>query len=231
MKGSGAMQSNKYSVLQRVVDHLRANIASAAWRVGDKIPSENELTRKLGVSRASVRMAIQQFVALGLMESHHGKGTFIVSDNVNTLPAGVRAVSETECRDIEKILEFRSIVEPETCFLAVQNADDALVGRLRSHLNALVAGIGDSEEFVRHDIRFHTEISRASDNPILAKCLGEVFQQNVQDHKQINKIFGYKDGVYYHSLILKAFESRDPKLARTLMAEHLNQALELLRAH
>ena len=228
-KGTGDMQNNKYSVSQRVVDYLKTNIANATWRVGDKIPSENQLTRELGVSRASVRMAIQQFIALGIMESFHGKGTFIVSNDVNTLPAGINAVSETECRDVEKILEFRSIVEPETCFLAAQKADAEVVDRLRGHLNALVANIGNSEEFVRHDILFHMEISRASGNPILEKCLREIFQQNLQDHKQINKIFGYKDGVYYHSLILKAFENHDPRLARNLMGEHMKQALELLR--
>lgn len=225
------MQTHKYSVSQKVVDHMRTNIVGGVWPVGEKIPSENQLTRELGVSRASVRMALQQFIALGLMESHHGKGTFVISNETDVLSRGSNGVSEEDCRDVEKVLEFRAIVEPEACFLAAQKADDATIDSLRDHLNALVANIGNSEEFVRHDINFHTEISRASENPLLEKCLREVFQQNLRNHQQINKIFGYKDGVYYHTLILKAFESHDPKLARTLMAEHLKQALEQLRPH
>lgn len=223
------MQTAKLSVSQRVIDYLKANIADATWKVGEKIPSENELTRTLGVSRASVRLAIQQFIALGVLESFHGKGTFIVKNDLDALVSAADSVTETECRDIEKILQFRAILEPESCYLAAENADQAVVDRLRNELNSLVASIGDSEEFVRHDMLFHMEIGRASGNPLLEKSLRDVFSQTVQNHRQINKIFGFKDGVYYHSLIVKAFESHDPKRARNLMAEHLNQALTLLR--
>ncbi|MCD8351617.1 MAG: FadR family transcriptional regulator [Planctomycetaceae bacterium] len=219
----------RYSASQKVVDYLRSNIADGAWKVGEKIPSEHELTRELGVSRTSIRQAIQQFIALGVMESFHGKGTFIVSNEVVSAPGGVGAVSEVECRDVEKVLEFRSILEPKAAFLAAQNATDEVIEQLRRHLNALVTSIGDSEEFVRHDLLFHTEICRASGNPLLERSLREVFALTQQDHKKINTIFGFKDGVYYHSLILKAFESHDPQLVQNLMAEHLEQALEQLR--
>ena len=220
----------RYSASQKVIDYLKNNIANATWKVGEKIPSENELTRELGVSRTSIRQAIQQFIALGVMESFHGKGTFIVSNDFDHAPVGIGAISENECRDVEKVLEFRAILEPRAAYLAAQQADEALVASLRDSLNKLVSAIGDSEEFIRYDMLFHLEICRASQNPLLEKSLREVFTVTVQDHKKINKVFGYKDGVYYHSLILKAFESRDPKLVHDLMAEHLEQALEQLRS-
>ena len=223
------MQSGRYSVAHKVIDYLKENIANGNWKVGDKIPSENTLTRELGVSRVSVRLAIQQFIALGVMKSHHGKGTFLVSDSRELINAGPAGVSENECRDVEKILEFRLMIEPEGCFLAVGKTDEQTVENLRRHLNALVASIGDSEEFVKNDIRFHVEIGRASGNPLVEKYLREVFAHNLQDHKHINKLFGYKDGVYYHSLILKAFETKNAKLARKLMDEHLRNALEQIK--
>ncbi|MCD7895190.1 MAG: FCD domain-containing protein [Planctomycetaceae bacterium] len=223
------MQTVKYTASQKVIDYLKRNIANTTWRIGDKIPSEHELTREIGVSRASIRMAIQQFIALGIMESHHGKGTFIVSSNLNPIATNPNSISEIQCRDIKKVLEFRAILEPEAAFLAVGNADDRVVANLKRHLDDLVGSIGDSEEFVRHDMLFHLEISRASDNPLVEKSLRDVFAETLHNHKQINDIFGFKDGVYYHSLIHKAFESRDPNLARNLMAEHLNQALDQLQ--
>lgn len=219
----------KYSASQKAIEYLKTNLANATWRVGEKIPSENELTRKLGVSRASIRQAIQQFIALGMVESFRGKGTFIVSNAPNAAPGGFGAITEKECRDLEKILEFRAILEPRAALLAAQRANKTALATLCEHLNKLVASIGDSEEFVRYDMLFHLEICRASQNPLLEKSLREIFNVTVQDHKKINKVFGYKDGVYYHSLILKAFRKRDPKLVRDLMAEHLEQALKQLR--
>ncbi|MCC8189297.1 MAG: FadR family transcriptional regulator [Planctomycetes bacterium] len=223
------MTVTKLTVAQQVIDRLRGSIADGVWKVGDKIPSENQLTRELGVSRASIRLAIQQFIALGVMESHHGKGTFITSTDVRAMGRGIDMVGEKECQDIETVLEFRVIVEPECCRLAAAKGDDACLAELRRLLDGMVSSIGNSEEFVRNDIRFHMAISRASGNPLLEKSLRDVFSATIQDHQRINTLFGFKDGVYYHSLILKAFESRDSKRARKLMAEHLEQALEQLR--
>ena len=67
----------KSNITQQVVQFIKKNIDNGNWRIGEKIPSENKLAESLGVSRASVRMAIQQFIAIGVLESVHGKGTFV----------------------------------------------------------------------------------------------------------------------------------------------------------
>lgn len=218
----------KPSVSQQVIQHMHDNIANDTWRVGDKIPSEHMLTRELGVSRASVRLAIQQFIALGVLSSRHGKGTYVLSNNLDALKSNGNSITMKECVDVAKVLEFRLLIEPEACFLATKHGDDALFQRLRAHLNAMVANIGNSEEFIRQDILYHEEIGQASGNPLLNKCLRDIFTQTAPNHQAINKIFGYKDGIYYHSLILKAMEGRDAKHARKLMTEHLQQALDQL---
>lgn len=224
------MQSAKTTVSQQVVEYLKRNIADKAWGIGEKIPSENTLTRELGVSRASVRLAIQQFIALGILDSVHGKGTFIMDDNMEAFDNNLSLsnIAQNECRDAAKVLEFRLILEPQTCYVAVERMGEGTLERLREHLHAQVASIGDSEAFIRHDMQFHLEICRASENLLLYKALREVFEQTKQNHKRINTIFGYKDGVYYHSLLFKAFEGRNRKEARRLMTEHLQQALEQL---
>ena len=59
--------------------YLKEQIDSGAWKAGEKIPSENTLTKELGVSRASVRDAIRYFAGQGVLESRHGKGTFLLT--------------------------------------------------------------------------------------------------------------------------------------------------------
>jgi GntR family transcriptional repressor for pyruvate dehydrogenase complex len=75
---------------------------------------------------------------------------------------------------------------------------------------------------------FHEEISRATGNRLLEKCLKEVFQQKAKNHKQINEAFGFNDGIYYHTLLLEAIETKNFRKARKLMKEHLQQAIERL---
>ena len=229
MSGEQATAS-KPSASRQAADYLRKHIAAGSWHVGEKIPSENTLARELGVSRVSVRLAIQQFITLGVLESARGKGTFLKTGDLAVLghgPGG-SGIGRNDCRNVAKVIQFRLFLEPEACYLAAEKNDPAVTERLREHLHALVANIGDSERFIEHDIRFHLEIARASDNPLVYRALRDVFRQTQRDHRRINDIFGYKDGVYYHSLIQKAFESNNPRLARKLMAEHMQQALDQL---
>lgn len=72
------MSSSEHkNVTEDVVDYLKQKIMDGTWKPGDKISSENELTACLSVSRASVRYAIQHLIAVGVLESFQGKGTFV----------------------------------------------------------------------------------------------------------------------------------------------------------
>lgn len=61
---------------QTVASWLRRSIESGWIETGDKLPSESELIRRFGVSRNSVRQAINELTQEGLVETRHGIGTF-----------------------------------------------------------------------------------------------------------------------------------------------------------
>ena len=46
------------NITQQVIGYMKENIESGNWKVGEKIPSEHELTALLGVSRSSIRQAV-----------------------------------------------------------------------------------------------------------------------------------------------------------------------------
>lgn len=219
----------KQNITQQVIEYLKNNIENGNWNVGEKIPSENKLTEILKVSRASVRVAIQQFIAIGILESIHGKGTFLKSNDLRAFGNGINKISRYDSFDLSKILEFRIIVETESCFLAAENATDENIKNLKIYLSKMKENVGKSEEFVKYDMLFHQEICKATANPLIEKCLKDFFEQKVENHKKINEIFGYKDGVFYHTLILKAIEARNGINARKLMHEHLQKAIDELK--
>ena len=64
-----------------VYKQLLDNIKSGAWKSGDKLPTEAELCGIFNVSRSTIRAAIQRLRSIGLVETVHGKGTYICDNN------------------------------------------------------------------------------------------------------------------------------------------------------
>jgi GntR family transcriptional regulator len=62
---------------QLVRDDLAARIAHHEWRAGDAIPSEAELSRAYSIAIGTVRKAIDQLVAEGVLDRQQGRGTFV----------------------------------------------------------------------------------------------------------------------------------------------------------
>lgn len=213
------------NITEQIVQYFKDNINSGNWVVGEKIPSENQLKETLGVSRASIRTAIQHLVGCGVLESRHGKGTFLLDDQVDEHTEGEKKITADDCKNIEKVLEFRRILESEACYLAAKYATPELVSELQGYLQEMSENEGRREAFVAADIRFHEAISRSSRNPLLEKALLRVFEETRKNHSQMNELFGYRDGIYYHTLIMKAIEQGKADKARDIMYEHLQNAI------
>jgi len=218
----------KTNITQQVFAYLKENIENETWPVGSKIPSENQLTEMLTVSRSSVRMAIQQLIALDILESQHGRGTFVKHSDVSTVIGTVNTLSETDYDNIQQVLEFRIIVEKESAYLAAKNATPEIIANLERYLLNMKNSIGNAAEFVRQDMLFHREISRASGNRILTMSLCDIFEKTAKNHQQLNELFGYKDGIYYHTLLLKAIKEGAATQAKRIMIKHLQQAIDNL---
>lgn len=70
-------RSHRVPLYVAVYDVIYGLIKSGDLSTGDKIPSENYLSEKLGVGRSTVRMAILVLQEDGLLVTHHGKGTYV----------------------------------------------------------------------------------------------------------------------------------------------------------
>lgn len=83
---------------QRVKDHLLDRIARGHWRAGDRVPSENELTRQLGVSRMTANRAVRELAADGYLVRVSGVGTFVADRTPHGHLVEVRNIAQ-EIRD------------------------------------------------------------------------------------------------------------------------------------
>lgn len=229
--GNKKMEEKK-SVTAKIAKYIKKNIQNGKWQVGEKISSENEVCKELGVSRVSVRNTLQQFIALGILKSVHGKGTFLISNDLSVFkaPDTIEEKTAESIENMKNILDFRCIVEPEVCRRVAETASQDLISEMERLLKVMQNSIGKKEEFVDADLNFHLEICRACDNPIVLSMMMNIFNTRLELGYSINLVSGYYGGLYYHGLLLDAFKKHDGKKAKALMLEHLKHGIDDLYA-
>ena len=105
-----------------IAAELEQRILEGSWNAGDRLPAERELSAQLGVSRASLREAIQKLVARGLLSTRQGGGTFVT----DRLEAGFldpwEELLQKHASVREDLLEFRELLEAKAAACAADHA-------------------------------------------------------------------------------------------------------------
>jgi GntR family transcriptional regulator len=78
----------------QIHDQLKAEIAKGVWKVGDRLPPERELSVKFGVSRMTLRQAIQTLADEGIIERKIGSGTYVARKKVQEKMSGTTSFTE-----------------------------------------------------------------------------------------------------------------------------------------
>jgi GntR family transcriptional repressor for pyruvate dehydrogenase complex len=216
-------------VKQQVFNQLRDQIVSGAWLPGSKIPSENELTRKLGVSRVSLREALHMLASLGLVEARQGGGTFVREYSGEVLFNPLFPMIALDRREILDVLEYRLLVEKGTAALAARNAGEKEIRELEEAYREMIRVRETVHAFARADLDFHLALARATGNPIVIKVNNVIRSILSASMDRIVGSLGVRDGLAYHRRILNAVKARKSGLAETLMEEHLRRTIRRLK--
>lgn len=222
------MKITRTSVTDQITSHIKECIASGKWQVGELIPSENQLSQELGVSRASVRQAIGQFTAIGVLEPKQGKGCYLKSIDLSGQSSLASKLDPASLADVKSVLEYRLLIEPwavQRCMLLPPKELASLIEELEAQLELMREHIHEAEQFVRADLNFHLKISHASGNEIVAQSLEHIYAVTHQSQMNTHTIFGFNDGLKYHTGILKAMRAGNGQKAASLMDKHLRSAL------
>jgi DNA-binding FadR family transcriptional regulator len=221
----------KESVRGQVFWQLRNQILRRTWPPGSKLPSENELSRTMGVSRVSIREGIQHLVSLGILETRHGEGTF-----VRELEGGqvhfnaLIPLLVLDDINILHVLEYRRLVEKGAAALAAERATDQDLAEMEAVYDQMVQLQGNIPEFSRADLEFHMVLAKATANPVIIKVnnvLRSILEASMEN---IVSTLGMQDGLHYHRLIIDAIRSRDAEAAESIMQEHVDRTIVRLRA-
>ncbi|WP_102109502.1 FadR/GntR family transcriptional regulator [Oceaniglobus roseus] len=211
-----------------VVRQIELLILRGILRPGERLPSERDLAEKMGVSRPSLREAVGELQARGLLTSRAGAGIF-VSDIIGSAfsPALVALFGSHE-EAVFDCIAFRRDLEGLAAERAASHGSESDLKLIATLMEKMEAAHGkrDPSEEAELDAAFHFAIIEASHNVIMLhmmRAMYDLLRQGVFYNRQI--MFRQKSTrgllLEQHRAINAALQARDGAAARAAVADHL----------
>jgi len=214
---------DKSSATDRTIDRIVGLITSGELSANQRLPSEEKLAERMEVSRGSLREAVRVLAYLGVLDVRVGDGTYVTDLNGERLLAALDLVGQVaNKRTVLEIFEIRTVLEAAAASLAATRITDDQLEQIQDTLECLRRS-DNSEEFVRHDIRFHDLIAEASGNVSL-QMLCRSFSAQTQ---RVRHVRGENvDGILQrstteHEDIFRYIAAGEPTLASAAATSHV----------
>lgn len=215
-----------------VVRQIKAAIHDGTLRPGDGLPSERELTERLGVSRVTVRDALRTLEATGLVEIRVGArgGAYVTApapDHVGEGLANMLMMSSISAQDVT---EARMIFELGTMPMVCQRRTDEDLAALEEICERSRVSLESGEFDVTLSAEFHLRLASCTHNPAIELIL-QSFQgpllMSLARAKVIAPQMG-NPGVAEHRELVEAIRAGDVETAHRVMSRHLQRTRERL---
>jgi GntR family transcriptional regulator, transcriptional repressor for pyruvate dehydrogenase complex len=144
-------------------------IESDGLRPGDKLPSERELSERLGAGRSSIREVLRSLELLGLISTKRGEGTYLEPYHAHHLVDLLAGFILRDSKSREDLLEMRKLLETGAVRFAIRKAAADAVRELREKLVALERTDLNGDFSVQAMRDFHALIVRMADNYLLTR--------------------------------------------------------------
>jgi GntR family transcriptional repressor for pyruvate dehydrogenase complex len=159
----------RVSLVDNVVDAVKMIILSGEVRDGASLPSQDELARRLGVSRSSLREALNRLTQMGVIEARQGKGTFVRPQADPVRAASSSASNAMEEASPGELFDALLRFEPPAAALAAERRTRADLDHLGEVLENLGRKVRDGEgEWLTEEMAFHVGVARCTGNRAVA---------------------------------------------------------------
>ncbi|AZC20872.1 MULTISPECIES: FadR/GntR family transcriptional regulator [Pseudomonas] len=211
------------TVVNSVVEKLRAALARGQWRSGDMLPGQRELAEQLGISRPSLREAVIVLETLGLVRSMPGKGVLVLDAPLDELQGPEATLAGAR---LEDVLQLRYTLEPFIVGLVAQSISSREIGQLRLTLMDMREALeaSDAEAGANAYIAFHEELFTLTSNPIFQN----VVQQTSNALRQSARILRESpehlaERLEENEAVVRAIRNRNSAQASAEMRRHILQ--------
>ncbi len=219
-------------VADLVLEQIRDLIYKGELKPGDQIMPERELAELLGVSRPTIREAIQRLVSMGLLEQRQGQGTFVKSPVAESNP--LASIMNGQEATLEELLEVRMGLECNAAVLAAQRATDEDISELKKYHDAMIQDHRKGGPGNDADVSFHMAIAFASKNTIQINVMRNLYALLFHGIKEnLNYLYTEPESIEEifrtHQKIYESIRDHDSERAYSSMREHIEFVLNFVR--
>ena len=237
--GFGRVQQRRLS--DDIVERLQGMILEGTLKPGERLPAERVLAEQFGVSRPSLREAIQKLAAKGLLLSRQGGGNFVAEALGSTFSDPLLQLLENNADAQRDLLEFRHTLEGACAYYAAQRATELDQQRLAEAFAELQDCYTRSDSVTRMeegvaDAHFHLAIAEASHNAVLLHTIRGLFdllKRNVVTN--IGGMYAVRSEtrdmlMQQHRELYEAVIQRRAADARDIVHRHISYVQDVLAA-
>lgn len=216
----------------KVYEGLSDLFGTPGFGPGEKLPSENALAERFGVSRPVVRQALVQLRTEGRVFSRKGSGNY-VSDKPEPQPV-IPFGAFHSIPDVRNFLEFRCSLEGEIAAQAARRSHAGDVAEVHNCLLRWEKAVARGQPAIEEDVAFHTAIANASGNRFFALTLAAINEQSRFAIRLVRELSGralssrLDDVRREHRAIDAAITAGNPEQAKAAMAAHLQNGIRRL---
>lgn len=155
----------------QAIAKIKELIMSGEFAAGSKLPREQDLAAKLGLSRNSLREAVRALSLIGVLDTRVGDGTYVTSLDADLLLAGMGFVSDLlHSTTLLEVHQVRRILEPVATGLAASRLTEDDFRALEVCLEQMEQA-GTTQAFIDADNDFHRIIVAAAGNAMLTSLI------------------------------------------------------------
>lgn len=221
------------SLASQIAKSIRDAILAGRLQVDERLPTEEELAQKFGVSRPTIREALKRLAAQNLIRSRRGPsgGTFVKrpseEESRSSLANAVSLMVSMGEFSLDEITEARHELESICCRLAAKNRQESQLAEMAVELEIQKDRDITDVDFCASDVRFHRALVNATQNPVLQFVMVSVVEALQPIANMV--VFRFRERkliANQHQRLYEAIRAQDSDAAETVFTEQMTYLRE-----
>lgn len=216
------------SYVNQIVAAVKKMIINKELKVGDRLPTEPELSKKFNKSRGCVREAIKILESYGILEVRQGDGTYVCASAGAGMFDALFFQIISQGSDFVELQSLREILEVGIIKQAISAATESDIERICLVENELHQAIEENKELeilVDLDMKFHRTITEITKNRVLQEVyrnLIEIFRPYILNSFEQQSYENHFSVLLHHELFIQAIREKDHHLGYIAVKYSMN---------
>jgi len=220
-----------------IVDKILNMVYEGDIKNGDKMFSENQMAKKLGVSRAHIREVYSALSIIGVLESRRGEGTFFKNSNNHAIFKIIFLLLYEDSISMSDIIELRKVLEVHIAEKAAINRTEKDIKEMRRCIQNMES-CNDGKEMSALDNELHSIIGRACGSSLLTNLsyiVSGLAMKTIEEHWHYiiadKNIVAKQKKFEQHKDLVDAIANKKSYIAKVIAQEHLDYVAESLERY